>query len=165
MIGSSPTIRAATAADVPAILGLVRALAVYEREPDAVDATEADFATALFPGAGAPTAYAHVAEVDGAVVGMAVWFLTFSTWTGKPGIHLEDLYVDRAHRGSGLGKALLLELARVCTERGYRRLEWWVLRWNTPAIEFYDALGARPMDEWIDYRADGETLTRLGGAR
>lgn len=165
MIGSGPTTRAATAADVPAILRLVRELAVYEREPDAVEATEADFATALFPRDGAPTAYAHVAEVDGEVVGMAVWFLTFSTWTGKPGIHLEDLYVGPAHRGSGLGKALLLELARVCSERGYRRLEWCVLRWNTPAIEFYDALGARAMDEWTDYRADGETLTRLGGAR
>lgn len=165
MTGLDPHIRVAGPDDVPAILRLVRELATYEREPDAVDATEADFTAALFPREGAPTAYAHVAEVAGEVVGMAVWFLTFSTWTGKPGIHLEDLYVRPAHRGSGLGKALLLELARLCTDRGYRRLEWWVLRWNTPAIDFYDALGATPMDAWIDYRADGETLTRLGGTR
>ena len=94
---------------------------------------------------------------------MALWFRTFSTWTGKPGIHLEDLYVDPAYRSHGLGKALLLELARVCVERGYKRLEWWVLRWSAPSIEFYETLGARAMDAWIDYRIDGETLTRLGG--
>lgn len=158
-------IRPARPEDVPRILQLVRDLAEYEREPDAVEATEDDFAAVLFPTDGAATAYAHVAEVDGEVVAMAVWFLTFSTWTGKPGIHLEDLYVDPAHRGAGLGKALLTELARICVDRGYRRLEWWVLRWNTPSIEFYDALGATAMDDWIDYRVDGPTLTRLGGAR
>ncbi len=160
---TDPRIRPARPADVPAILRLVRALAAYEKEPDAVDATEADFRRALFPATGAPTAYAHVGEVDGEVVAMALWFLTFSTWTGKPGVHLEDLFVDPDYRSHGLGKALLLELARVCVERRYTRLEWWVLTWNTPSIEFYEALGARALDEWIAYRVDGATLTRLGG--
>lgn len=158
-----PRIRKARPEDVPAILRLVRELAAYEREPDAVEACEDDFTQALFPAEGVPTAYAHVGEVDGQVVAMALWFLTFSTWTGKPGIHLEDLYVAPAFRTHGLGKALLLELARICAKRGYRRLEWWVLTWNTPSIEFYEAIGARSMDEWIDYRIDGQTLIRLGG--
>ncbi|MEI2778638.1 MAG: GNAT family N-acetyltransferase [Tetrasphaera sp.] len=160
-----PRIRRARPADTAAILQLVRDLARYEREPDAVEASRDDFAAALFPAQGAPTAHAHVAEVEGEVVGMAVWFLSFSTWTGKPGIHLEDLYVDPAYGGLGLGKALLTTLAEICVDRGYRRLEWWVLRWNTPSIDFYDGLGATPMDDWIDYRVDGATLTRLGGAR
>lgn len=157
-----PLIREARPADVPRILALVRDLAHYEKEPDAVEATEADFTHALFPTEGAPTAYGHVAEVDGEVVAMAVWFLTFSTWTGQAGIHLEDLYVDPAHRGSGLGTTLLTRLAQVCVERGYRRLEWAVLTWNTPAIEFYDALGAEPMTAWTDYRLDGAALQRVG---
>ncbi len=158
-------IREAAPTDIPRILDLVRALATYEREPDAVTATRADFATALFPSDGAPTAYGLVGEVDGVVVAMAIWYRTFSTWTGKPGIRLEDLFVAESHRGSGLGKALLQRLAEICVERGYPRLEWWVLRWNTPSIEFYDSLGATPMDEWIDYRVDGATLVRLGDLR
>lgn len=156
-------IRDATPDDVPRIVALVRDLALYEREPNAVEATDADFATALFPADGVPAAYGLVGEQDGEVVAMAVWYLTFSTWTGRPGIRLEDLFVDPAHRGGGLGKALLLRLAEICVERGYRRLEWWVLRWNTPSIDFYDSLDATPMDEWIDYRVDGQNLIRLGG--
>jgi GNAT superfamily N-acetyltransferase len=152
------SIRAAEPRDVPAILGLVRELALYEKEPDAVEATEAHFRNALFPGDGAPTAFAHVAVVDGTVVGMAIWYVTFSTWLGRSGIWLEDLYVSPRHRGSGIGKLLLAELARLCTERGYGRLEWWVLRWNTPSIGFYDALGGQPMDEWLTYRLDGRDL-------
>ncbi|MBA4084480.1 MAG: GNAT family N-acetyltransferase [Kytococcus sp.] len=156
-----PDIRPATAADVPDILRLVHDLAEYEREPDAVEATEADFVAALFPAEGTSAA-CHVAVggegEERRVVGIALWFLTFSTWTGKNGIHLEDLYVEPAHRGSGLGKALLLTLADECRARGYRRLEWTVLRWNTPSIEFYESLGASPQSEWETYRLDGDGL-------
>src|SRR6185436_4784980 len=109
-------VRPAEPADVPAILGLVHELAVYEKEPQAVQATEADFRTSLFPQDGVPTAFAHVAVVDGTVVGMAIWYVTFSTWLGRAGIWLEDLFVSPAHRGSGLGKAMLAALAAVCAE-------------------------------------------------
>jgi len=159
------TVRAARRDDIPQILTLVRELAAYEREPDAVEGTAEGYAQVLFPADGGPTAYAHVAEVDGHVVGIAVWFLTFSTWEGRNGIHLEDLYVTEEHRGSGLGKALLRSLAEICVERGYRRLEWWVLRWNEPSIAFYDALGAEPMDGWVDYRLSGRPLEALAGRR
>jgi|SRR5450631_274469 GNAT superfamily N-acetyltransferase len=155
------SIRAAEPRDVSAILGLVHELAVYEREPDAVEATEEHFLDALFPDEHAPTAFAHVAVVDGTVVGMAIWYITFSTWLGGAGIWLEDLFVSPQHRGSGLGKGLLATLAAVCTERGYRRLEWWVLRWNTPSIGFYDSIGGQPMDEWLTYRLHGEALAAL----
>ena len=160
-------IRRATAADIPDILRLVHDLAVYEKEPDAVEATEEDFAAALFPAKGEPTAFCHVAEAgegsDRRVVAIALWYLTFSTWTGRNGIHLEDLFVEPRHRGSGLGKALLVELARECRERGYRRLEWSVLRWNAPSIAFYESLGAQPQTEWETYRLDGDALDRLAG--
>lgn len=159
------SIRAATPDDVPAILDLVRALAVYEREPDAVLATEEDFARVLFPGAGPATASCHVAEVDGVVVGIALWFTTFSTWTGRNGMWLEDLFVLPEHRGAGLGKALLAALAAVCVERGWPRLEWTVLDWNTPSIEFYRSIDAVGMDEWTTQRLAGEALTRLGSPR
>src|SRR5690606_32824673 len=115
-------IRPATPEDLPAILSLVRELAAYEREPDAVTGTLGSYRDCLFPDDGSPTAWAHVAEVDGEVVGIAVWFLTFSTWTGRNGIWLEDLYVRPEHRGAGLGRALLAELARICVDRGYPRL-------------------------------------------
>jgi GNAT superfamily N-acetyltransferase len=146
---------------VPAILALVRELAIYEKEPDAVEATEADFLEALFPTDHVPTAFAHVAVVDGTVVGMAIWYVTFSTWLGTGGIWLEDLYVSPRHRGDGLGKMLLAALAQVCADRGYGRLEWWVLRWNTPSIGFYDSLGGQPMDEWLTYRLQGPALDTL----
>lgn len=156
------TVREATPADLPVILELVHALALYEKEPDAVEASEDDFRTALFPEHGHPTTFCHVAEVDGRVVGMAVWYLSFSTWTGRNGIWLEDLFVVPEHRGSGLGKELLRTLAGVCTERGLRRLEWWVLDWNAPSIAFYESLGAVAQDEWTTYRLDGEQLAALG---
>ena len=156
------TIRAATPDDVPAILGLVRDLAAYEREPDAVEATEDHVRAALFPEGGAPTTYAHVAEVDGEVVGMAVWFVTYSTWTGVNGIWLEDLFVQPGHRGSGLGRKLLATLARTCVERGYRRLEWTVLDWNEPSLAFYRSLGAVRLEEWTTHRLSGDALTALG---
>ena len=101
-------------------------------------------------------------EVDGEVVGMAVWYLTFSTWTGVNGIWLEDLFVQPGQRGSGLGRELLATLARTCVERGYQRLEWWVLDWNEPSIGFYESLGARAQDEWTVFRMDGAALGELG---
>ena len=155
------TVRPATIDDVPRILELVHELAAYEREPDAVEATEADFAAALFPADGAPTTFAHVAEVEGAVVGMALWFVSFSTWTGRNGIWLEDLFVRPEHRGSGLGRALLAALAALCVARGWRRLEWWVLDWNEPSIGFYRSLGATAQDEWTTFRLTGEALAAL----
>lgn len=155
------SVREATAADVPRIVELVQELAAYEREADKVQATAADFTRSLFPDDGRPTAFAHVAEVDGDVVGMAVWFLTFSTWTGANGIWLEDLFVRPEHRGSGCGRALLATLARVCRERGYRRLEWWVLNWNEPSIGFYRSLGAASCEDWTTYRLDGEAMASV----
>ncbi|GAB3262426.1 GNAT family N-acetyltransferase [Alteromonas gracilis] len=153
------SVRPARPEDVPAILRLVHALAAYEREAEAVEATEDDFARVLF--GATPTAWCHVAEVDGEVVGIAVWYLSFSTWTGGNGIWLEDLFVLPEHRGAGLGQALLAALAGVCVERGYRRLEWWVLDWNEPSIGFYRSLGAEAMDEWTTYRLTGEALDGL----
>ena len=155
------SVRPATVDDVPAIVELVHALADYEREPDAVEATEADFVAALFPTDGGATTFAHVATVDGAVVGMAVWFTTFSTWTGRNGIWLEDLFVRPEHRGTGLGRGLLAALAQVCVERGWRRLEWWVLDWNEPSIGFYRSLGAVAQDEWTTFRLTGADLNAL----
>ncbi len=107
--------------------------------------------------------FAHVVERDGAIAGIAIWFLTYSTWTGRPGIWLEDLYVSDEHRGRGYGKALIASLAVLCVERGYSRLEWTVLDWNEPSIAFYRALGAQPQDEWTTQRMTGEALRALGG--
>ena len=153
-------VRPAAAEDVPVLLELVRELAVYEREPDAVEATEPQLHEALF--GVEPVAWCHVAlDADGAVVGFALWHLTFSTWRGTAGIWLEDLFVRPAARGTGLGRALLAELARTCTARGYSRLAWWVLDWNEPAVGFYRSLGAAPQDEWTTFRLDGEALVRL----
>ncbi|TDQ53565.1 GNAT family N-acetyltransferase [Actinorugispora endophytica] len=160
-------IRPARPEDVPAITRLVRDLAEYEKEPESATATEADFSAALF--GEHPAAFAHVAEhtaEDGSVsvAGFALWFRNFSTWTGRHGIYLEDLYVRPELRGHGYGRALLTELARVCVARGYRRLEWSVLDWNAPSIGFYRSLGAVPMDGWSVYRLDGDALTGLGRA-
>ena len=141
------------------MLGLVRELAEYERAPDAVVATEALFHDVLF--GDHPTVCCDVVEVDGAVVGMAVWFLNFSTWLGRNGIYLEDLYVTPAHRGAGHGKALLAHLARRCVDAGYGRLEWSVLDWNTSAIDFYVGLGATGMEEWTTHRITGDALAAL----
>lgn len=152
-------VREATPADVPDILRLIRELAAYEREPDAVETTEALLQTWLFESD--PVASVLVAEAADRVVGIALWFRTYSTWTGVPGIYLEDLYVEPGQRGSGLGKALLASLARIAVDRGYRRVEWAVLDWNTPSIEFYEALGARPMADWTTYRLTGDALGAL----
>jgi GNAT superfamily N-acetyltransferase len=152
-------IRAASPSDVPTILALIRELADYEKEPDAVLATETDLHTALF--GPDPSAECHVAEVEGTVVGFALWYRTFSTWQGKPGMWLEDLFVRPDARGTGVGKALLTTLAAECVRRGWTRFEWWVLDWNAPAHAFYRALGARPEDAWTVWRVDGDALHAL----
>ncbi|MFK4065781.1 GNAT family N-acetyltransferase [Streptomyces sp. NPDC029674] len=155
-------IRTATPADIPVIHALVRDLAAYEKAPDEARATEEQLREALF--GERPAAFAHIAEDDtsGEVVGFSVWFLNFSTWRGVHGIYLEDLYVRPEARGGGHGKALLTELARICVERGYERLEWSVLDWNEPSINFYKSLGALPQDEWTVYRLTDDALTALG---
>lgn len=162
-------IRPAVIADVARIHDLIVELAVFEREPDAVVATAADLQRALFDGSdtpnGQPALYAHVAEVDGVVVGMAVWFLNYSTWRGTHGIYLEDLYVTPTHRGSGIGTALMAELAGIAVERGYQRFEWWVLDWNEPAIGVYRSLGAEAMDQWTVQRLSGDALRALANRR
>jgi GNAT superfamily N-acetyltransferase len=160
---SDHEIREATAADVPDLIRLVRLLAVYEKEPESATATPEQFAGALFPAQGDPTAYALVGVRGGAVVAMAIWFRSFSTWTGQAGIWLEDLFVEPEQRGHGIGKALLTRLAATCVERGWTRLEWTVLDWNTPSIEFYRAHGARPLDDWTTFRVDGDALAQLAG--
>ena len=152
-------IRPAVPSDVPRISGLIAELADYERSLDQVTATEADLHAALF--AEHPAVFGHVAEVEEQVVGFALWFINFSTWLGKHGIYLEDLYVTPAMRGRGIGRALLRELAGICVPRGYGRLEWWVLDWNSPAISFYRSIGAVPMSEWTVYRLTGTTLADL----
>jgi GNAT superfamily N-acetyltransferase len=157
----SDNVRRARPSDVERIVELCRELAEYERAPEKFTMTVDQLSAALF-GAD-PKVFAHVAENDeGVVVGTAVWFLTFSTWDGVHGIYLEDLYVTPEQRGTGLGFALLVELARECVRNGYTRLQWVVLDWNTPSIEFYDKLGAKPLDEWITYRLSDEALAALG---
>ncbi len=155
------TVRDATRDDVPDLIRLVRDLALYEKEPEAATATEEQFAAALFPPDGHPAAHALVAEREGRVVGMAIWFTSFSTWTGRHGLWLEDLFVEPEQRGAGIGKALLVRLAAICVERDWTRFEWWVLDWNTPSIEFYRSQGAVAQDGWTTYRVDGDALTAL----
>jgi GNAT superfamily N-acetyltransferase len=144
------SVRAATPDDVPIVVSLIKELADYEREPDAATATDVDIHSALF--GDNPKAFCHVAELDGEVVGFALWFLNFSTWVGRHGIYLEDLFVRPSARGSGLGKALLTTLVDIAGERGYGRVEWAVLDWNDPAQGFYRSLGAAPMDGWTTWR-------------
>jgi GNAT superfamily N-acetyltransferase len=153
-------IRRARPDDVPAIVELVYALAEYEREPAACRLTASQLETALF--GPTPAVFCHVAEAGDEIAGCALWFLNFSTWRGVHGIYLEDLFVRPEQRGSGLGKALLTALAQECVQHGYERLEWSVLDWNTPAIEFYEALGARPQTEWTTFRLTDESLAALG---
>jgi GNAT superfamily N-acetyltransferase len=152
-------IRPATVDDIPVVVRLVRELATYEREPDAVVATEEHFRTALF--GPDPKVHCLVAEDTGAVVGFAIWFVSFSTWLGTHGIYLEDLFVRPQARGAGHGRALLTELARIAVERGYGRVEWAVLDWNEPAQGFYRSLGAGPQDEWTVWRLTGDALRTL----
>ena len=152
-------IRVAIKEDAPRILQLIKDLAEYERAPLEAKATLEQIEESLF--SQHPHAFCHVVEVAGNVVGISIWFLNYSTWLGKPGIYLEDLYIDPAFRGQGFGLALLKELARICVEREYERLQWWVLDWNEPSIEFYKSLGAVPMDEWTVFRVSGDALKKL----
>ncbi len=155
------TIRPATPADVPQILAFIRGLAAYEREPDAVLASEADL---LRDGFGyQPLFYCLIADYDGAPAGFAFYFFNYSTWLGRPGLYLEDLFVNPEFRGLGIGKALLKEVAAIALEKGCLRLQWEVLDWNTPAIEFYKAMGAEFLDEWRNVRISGSALRRLAG--
>ena len=166
-------IRPAVLDDVPALHGLICELAAYEREPDAVQAGPEDLRAALF--ADRPLLHALVAEVAGSggsggsggfqIAGMALWFVSYSTWRGRHGIWLEDLFVRPLHRGLGLGRALLAELAAEATDRGYARLEWNVLDWNEPALGFYATLGAEPLAEWTMHRLSDDALIALAGRR
>jgi len=153
-------LRPAAPADVPVLVELIRALAEYEREPDAVEVDETMLAEALF--ADSPVVFATVAEREGVVAGMAIHFRNFSTWTGRLGIYLEDLYVRPEHRGHGVGRALLADLAATARAHGYARVDWSVLDWNEPAIRFYESIGAVPMAGWTGYRLTGEALAAFG---
>jgi GNAT superfamily N-acetyltransferase len=152
-------IRTATPNDVPVILDLIRGLAAYEREPDAVVATEEDV---LREGFGErPSFYVHIATYHDEPIGFALWFYTYSTWTGTRCLHLEDLFVKPEHRGRGAGLALMRTLAKTAIDAGCKRFVWQVLNWNEPSISFYESLGAKVMPEWIAVRLDGEALTQF----
>lgn len=155
-------IREATPEDVPAILRMIRELAEFEREPDAVKATPDLLREAMFGSDSVASALVALDDDDNAA-GFALWYRTFSTWEGVPGLYLEDLYVSDRQRGSGMGRALLSALARIAVHRGWTRLEWAVLRWNSDAIAFYDGLDARPLDDWLTYRLEGDTLRAMAG--
>ena len=155
------TVRPATPADAGLIHQFILDLAEYEKLLDTVQATQADTAAALF--GDKARAFADIAEIDGEPVGFALWFYNYSTFVGRHGIYLEDLFVLPASRGSGAGKALLANLAKRCVDKGLGRLEWSVLDWNAPSIAFYDSLGAAAMDEWIIRRLTGEPLRKLAG--
>ena len=153
-------IRPATRDDVPSLVALIGDLAAYEREPDAVEIDEQLLTDTLF--ADTPLVFANVADDAGVVVGMTIYFLNFSTWTGKLGIYLEDFYVRPEARGRGVGRALMGALADEARSHDYARIDWSVLEWNETAIRFYASLGAAPMDEWTGYRLTGTALAALG---
>jgi GNAT superfamily N-acetyltransferase len=158
-VSSALTVRPARREDVPAVVAMVHELAEFEQAVDECHLTAEQLAAALF--GPHPALFGHVAEsAAGEPIGMALWFLNFSTWTGTHGLYLEDLYVRPSARGTGAGGALLAALAAVCVERGYRRLEWVMLDWN-PAAEFYAAIGAEVVADWLPYRLSGAALHRL----
>ena len=153
-------IRPARKEEVGIVLQLIHDLAHYEKAPNEVEATEKELLATIF--IDNPKVFCDVVDVDGEIAGMAIWFLNYSTWQGKHGIYLEDLFIKPEFRGHGYGKALLKHLAKICDEKGYGRFQWWVLDWNSPAIEFYRSLGAVAMDEWTVYRVSGNALKELG---
>jgi GNAT superfamily N-acetyltransferase len=153
-------IRPAKREEVGEVLQLIQDLATYEKAPDQVEASSDDLLNTIF--AKEPKVFCDLVEVDGQIAGMAIWFLNYSTWQAKHGIYLEDLYIKPEFRAKGYGKALLKHLAQICDKQGYGRLQWWVLDWNSPAIEFYRSLGAEAMDEWTVYRTSGQALKDLG---
>ncbi|UVO31263.1 GNAT family N-acetyltransferase [Bradyrhizobium arachidis] len=157
----SLVIRRARPGEAGLVLAFVRELAEYEKLRHELEATEADIAEALF--SDNPLLFCDIAEWNAEPVGFAVWFLNFSTFSGRHGIYLEDLFVRPSHRGKGIGKALLVHLARECVANGWSRLQWSVLDWNTPSIEFYKSLGAVMMDDWTLCRVTGDALTNLAG--
>ena len=152
-------IRPATVADLPDIFRFIHDLAEYEKAPNEVVLSITDLEQSLF--GQAPAVFCLISEQAGEVSGFAVWHLNYSTWLGKHGVYLEDLYVDPKFRGAGHGKALLKKLAQICIEKGYSRLQWWVLDWNKSAIDFYKSIGAQPMDEWTVFRVSGSSLAKL----
>ena len=153
------TIRPAVAGDEAAILQMVKDLALYEREPDAVKATEASIRDTMFaPGA---QVFAFIADSDGAPVGLALWFITYSTWTGRPSLYLEDLFVAESARGQGVARALLQRLATEAKARNCARIDWAVLDWNEKAMQFYRHIGANPQVGWQPWRIEGDALARL----
>ena len=153
-------IRPARRDEVGIVLQLIHDLAVYEKAPNEVEATEKELLETIF--SNDPKVFCDLVEVDGEIAGMAIWFLNYSTWQGTHGIYLEDLFIKPEYRGRGYGKALLKHLAKICDDKGYGRFQWWVLDWNSPAIEFYRSLGAVAMDEWTVYRVSGQALKELG---
>ncbi len=153
-------IRPAKSEEVGEVLQLIQDLATYEKAPDQVEASEDDLLNTIF--AKEPRVFCDLVEVDGQIAGMAIWFLNYSTWQAKHGIYLEDLYIKPEFRARGYGKALLKHLAQICDREGYGRLQWWVLDWNSPAIEFYKSFGAEAMGEWTVYRTSGQALKDLG---
>ena len=161
-LAGGAVLRRARPGDEAGIVECIRALAEYEKEPDAVQTTAGDLRQTLFTSS--PSVFAHVVEKDQRIVAIAVWFLNYSTWTGRHGVYLEDLFVQEDERRHGYGRALLAALARVCAERGYGRLEWSVLDWNEPSIRFYRSIGAVGMDEWTVQRLTGDALTRLAAS-
>ena len=161
-IPSDFQIRPAGVEDVPIILQLIRDLATYERAPDEVVATEEQLIDVLF--GERPVAEVLLAFEGESPVGFAVYFYNFSTWLGRPGLYLEDLFVKPQERGKGCGRALLVELAKIARDRGCGRMEWAVLDWNEPAIKFYNALGAQPMHEWTVFRLTGDEISKLADA-
>ena len=152
-------IRDATPADIDAIYDYIHALAEYEKAPDEAVLSKSDLSQSLF--GQSPQVYCLLSVQDEQVTGIAIWHLNYSTWLGKHGIYLEDLFIDPKFRGQGHGKALLVRLAQICVERGYPRFSWWVLDWNKPSIDFYESLGAKAMDEWTVFRVSGDALTKL----
>lgn len=155
----SVAVRPATPADLDDILRLIKALAVYEREPDAVKATPETLRETLF--GDDPQVFVHLAVLDGRVVGVALWFLTYSTWTGRPSLYLEDLFVDETARGAGVGLALFRSLARTAKARDCARIDWAVLDWNEGARGFYTRIGAFHSTGWEPWRIEGDALDRL----
>jgi len=153
-------IRPAKREEVGEVLQLIQDLATYEKAPEQVEASKDDLLNTIF--AKEPRVFCDLVEVDGQIAGMAIWFLNYSTWQAKHGIYLEDLYIKPEFRARGYGKALLKHLAQICDKEGYGRLQWWVLDWNSPAIEFYKSFGAEAMDEWTVYRTSGQALKNLG---
>jgi GNAT superfamily N-acetyltransferase len=155
----SVIVRPATIADLPEIFKFIHALAEYEKAPNEVVLSPDDLQQSFF--GENPQVYCILSQEADVVTGIAIWHLNYSTWLGKHGLYLEDLFVDPKYRGAGHGKALLIRLAQICVEKGYPRFQWWVLDWNEPAIDFYKSFGAVAMDEWTVFRLTGDSLKKL----